>query len=141
VHNTNFIGSIVGPSDQSLIAEEAKRLSLEVIAGEVLSALKLIYIDSNNIAYLADFNIALENAKAIGITVTAGPIGATVKVVMFGVVRDAFFSFPSNSTLYLGSNGEITDIAPVANVGYYLSVGQGLGAGAIFINIGKPIQQ
>jgi hypothetical protein len=102
-----------------------------------ISALKIVrFLDKDTIAVAdADAN-DLELSKGFGITLQGGPTGSYIEVGTFGKVEDAFFNFPLGAPLYLGANGSITT---TPHPQYLLPIGEGAGAGAIFINIGKPI--
>jgi hypothetical protein len=121
------------------IVEEAlssRVLKSSLIADEVISALRIVYQTSSNHAALADYQNGSKK-DAVGISLTSANIGGSVDVLFFGRVEDSFFNFPLNDNLFLGNNGIITNVTPVSD--YSVRIGKSLGAGAIFINIERPI--
>ena len=117
-------------------ALSAKALILEKIAGENISALKLVYLNSSSSVKLADNSIE-STGTVVGVSKSSSVMGGLVKVLVFGILEDAFFNYGINERLFLGSNGEITTIQPISGV--LTSIGFGLGSGAIQIGIDKPI--
>ncbi len=126
-------GGSVDFAEESL---SARTLKISLIADENISALKLIYQSSPTNGGLGD---SQNNAKkdVVGISVTSAIAGNSFEVLLFGRVEDAFFSYPVNASLYLDISGNITSIAPTT--GYSVLIGKGLGTGAIFIDIERPI--
>lgn len=134
-----FTGHLVPSPDNSASSQDAlsaKTLILEKIASENISALKLVYLDTQSSVSLAD-NSAEEIGTVIGVALNTVLAGGLVRVLVFGILEDAFFNFAINERLFLGSNGEITTVQPTSGV--LTSVGFGLGAGAIQIGIDKPV--
>lgn len=129
----------LNPKTMSIPSEDAlsaKTLKIEALAGEVISATKLVYMISDGVCGLADRS-NITKKDVIGIALSASVIGGNVAILLFGRFADAFFNYPVNSSLYLDINGNITDIAPTT--GYSVLIGKGLGTGAIFIDIERPI--
>lgn len=126
-------GGSVDFAEESL---SARTLKISLIADENVSALKLIYQSSPTNGGLGNSQI---NAKkdVVGISVSAAVTGNLFEVLLFGRVEDAFFNYPVNTSLYLDIDGNITDISPTT--GYSVLIGKGLGTGAIFIDIERPI--
>lgn len=116
-------------------AESAKEISFNAIAGETISATKLVYI-SSDLLFLG--NLATrEQAQVLGIATQSGNAGALIKVLLFGRYDDPSFTFSSGSSLYLTGVGNISTTAPTS--GYNKEVGQALATGSIFINIRETI--
>lgn len=128
-----FTGDLV-PSIADAVS--AKTLILEKEASESISALKLVYLDSSLSCSLADSSIS-GKINSCGVSINAGILGDIIKILSFGIIEDASFLFGVNEPLYLGTNGEITNIPPTT--GYLTKIGYGLGAGSIYIKIEKPI--
>lgn len=122
----------------SPIQTSAEKLSQIFEAAELISALQVIALNSSSQARLGDPTGTFEDAKAVGIALSAGNIGAEIEVQTFGVLNDPFFNFPVNAPLFLSSGGAVTDVAPVS--GFGVQIGHSLGLGSIFINVGEPIQ-
>lgn len=118
-------------------ALSAKTLKIQLNANDNISALKAIYQVSPEAGDNADYRI--ESKKdVIGISLTAAVTGNQFDVLLFGRIEDNGFNYEVNELLFLGQDGNITNVAPAS--GYSVLIGKGLGAGAIFINIERPIQ-
>lgn len=124
-------GNVVADVAATIITREA---------GETISALKMVIIDSSNNVFYADSNTVYEDSKTIGMAITAGNIGEDIRITTFGVVSDVSFVFSANDQLYLSTNGDITITPPTTPTNIYsVFIGQALGAGEIFINVQEPI--
>lgn len=128
-------GLSAGPQDGGQ-SDSAKRLEDDFIAGENISALKLFYINDDQEAMLAD-NSDYGTSQVIGISLTAAASGGEFRGLLFGRISDPLFSYPSNTSLYLGSNGSVTNVVPTS--GTRTKVGHALYSGAIFLKIEDPI--
>jgi len=102
-----------------------------------LSAVKAIYKTLNGVKG-GDGNISQGEATIIGITRTSALDGDKIKYQIVGKFEDSSLNFNLNEALYLGTNGNITNIAP--SIGYRTQLGHSLGNGAMFINIQEPIE-
>lgn len=116
---------------------DSDRVSFKKKAGEILSALKIVYLSDKDTAALAT-NTAFDKSKAVGMTLGAATVGVDVTIVQFGQVLDPFFTFTANVPLYLGINGAIIDVAPTS--GFVTIIGHSIGSGGIFIDIQEPIE-
>lgn len=101
-----------------------------------LSAIKAIYKTINGIA-AGDSGTTYDQATILGISITGNTDGNIVKYQIDGRLEDSSFNFPLNDPLYLGSNGNITNVPPVT--GHRTRLGTSLGTGAIQIEIEEPI--
>jgi len=113
-------------------------LTLTKIYSETISALKLVTASGPTTVKVGTPD-TFENAKIMGVALQGGITGFAGRVHILGILEDPAFNFPVNSDLYLGSSGEITDLAPSTSGEYSINVGYSLGTGAIFIKIGEPI--
>lgn len=131
-----FTGNLVPASAQgSEDALSAKTLILEKQASEPISALKAVYLDTLNTCMLAHNTDEVQGTVA-GIALNSGGVGALIRILVFGVLEDPFFTFNLNDRLFLGLNGELINSQPASGV--LTGIGYGLGNGAIQISIDKP---
>lgn len=122
----------------SLSGESARRLTIARQAVETISALKVLTAVDEQYVEVADYT-DFHTSVVLGIALNAGNFGDFIEVLIFGVHDDALFDFPVNAVLFLGPDGVITTVPPVApNMSTY--IGYSLGAGQIFINIRDPLQ-
>lgn len=80
-------------------------------AGENLSSGRVVIIDGNEAFYFQNTNIA-HKGRAYGITKTSALAGGNVTIQIYGTVSDAAFSFTPDTTLWVGTDGEIFSSIP-----------------------------
>ena len=109
-------------------------------AAENISALRMVIVNAGSTVELANSDQSFEDAKTIGMTLTAVTTGNQVRIVTFGIIEDASFVFSPNDQLYLNQDGNITTTPPsLPGDVYNVFIGQALGSGEIFINVQEPI--
>lgn len=117
-----------------LVNNKPKAIDLNFIAGEVISALKVVYASNSTTVMIAS---TANSNKPIGIALNAAGLGDLVKVRTFGELLDGSFSFASDTPLFFNLVGTITSTNPSS--GYHTEIGHGLGTGKIFVNIKNQI--
>jgi hypothetical protein len=110
---------------------------ITLTAGTNLSALRIVTTDANGDAVYADNSSALLSV-AIGITITSAGTGSQVTVATGGLVSDASWSWTKGS-VYLGSNGFITQAAPSGG-NVIVHIGRAISPTTIQIDIDTIIQ-
>lgn len=116
---------------------QAEWLVIEKIAGESISALRMVKFSDADTVVLANSNTSYSNAKAIGIALSSASTGATVRVLIMGIIEDPFFTFPAETLLFLGVNGIITSTPPTS--GYSVVIGEAPAVGVVSLSIREPI--
>lgn len=116
--------------------QTASKLSTTLVAGETVSALKVVRIGANSEAFLSEPD-QYENALSVGVTLNTATAGNKVEVLSFGILEDPFFNFPVNDVLFLAVGGAITNVAPTS--GIRTIIGKSLGVGSIFISVQEPV--
>jgi len=107
------------------------------LAGENISALKLVYLFDKNTVKTADRS-AFNTSKSVGVTKSVGILGLDVEIIQFGELIDSFFTFPKNDPLFIGPNGAVTNTPPLT--GFSTTIGHSMGSGGIYIDIQEPIK-
>lgn len=79
----------------------------EVIAGEVLSGNRVVYIQSGK-AYYYDPSDAALYGRTLGITMTSAVVDATVSIAMVGVMNWTAAPLTDGALYYVGANGQLT---------------------------------
>ena len=97
-----------------------------------ISATKLVYSDSATTVKYAD-SLLYSTSKTIGVAKNTATLGNPINIVTYGPFSDASFLWAANTPLYLGLNGNITDIPPSS--GHLVFIGHSMGIGKIFIRI------
>jgi hypothetical protein len=131
---------ITGKFDLVNSSSEAEKLVEVKIADSSMSALLIVKATGINTVDLASNDSLYGDAVAFGVLINSVSVSGEVDVVRCGKITDAFFTYPVNTLLFLGLNGTITDIDPSTTLATHVTpIGYGLGSGAIFIDIDKPI--
>lgn len=117
-----------------LVNAKPKAIDLNFIAGEVISAMKVVYALNPTTVMIAS---TASSFKPIGIALNAAGIGDLIKVRTFGELSDGTFSFASDTPLFFNLVGTVTSTNPTT--GYHTEIGHALGTGKIFINIKNQI--
>lgn len=114
--------------------------SIDVIAGQTISALKIVYTDPTDGKILyADKDDVASVSSLLGITTQAGFLDNNINVRTAGELSDSSWSWNmgGNVTLYLGANGTIVQGALSGLV--VIRIGYAISATKIMIRIGQPI--
>lgn len=122
--------------EETLTIVTAEVLEQFAVAAHTISALKVVRYLNQAVAYATN-NTTYKEAMVCGITKNAAAAGAQVKVIKLGKLEDPFFNYDSNTLLFLGEDGEITD-APSSG-SHATMIGYGLGPGAIYVKIEQTI--
>jgi hypothetical protein len=116
------------------------RLALTKTYSETISALQVVTASSNTEVEVA-MPDTLENSIVMGVALQTGITGFDGRIHILGILEDPSFNFNVNELLYLGENGNITNVPPsLPNSQFSTTIGYSLGTGAIFIKIEQPIE-
>ncbi len=107
------------------------------LADGAVSAIKAIYKTINGVSP-GDKDTSFETSTIIGISITGSSGGTQIKYQIDGRLEDSSLNFPLNDPLYLGNNGNITNVVPTD--GWRVRLGTSLGVGAMQIEIEEPIE-
>lgn len=136
--------ALVKASDTNYDTEwvDVKGSSVDVvaIAGQTVSALKIVYIDpvTSKILY-ADKNDLSTISTILGVTTQAGSLDDNINVVTSGVISDSNWNWnmAGNLNLFLGANGAIVQGVPVGAVS--VRIGNAMSTTEILVRIGESI--
>lgn len=104
--------------------------------GETLSALVAVY-ELNDQVFALDYRDEENIDLLLGITLTAGALGALGNIQRSGVIDDFGWSW-TPGVVWLGANGALTQISPVD--GYDVLIGYANSATRITLNLQDPIE-
>lgn len=130
-------GSSPTSTSTATTATSAEWVVIEKKAGETISALNMLRLFDADTVVKSSNDGTRNEAKCIGIALTSGNTGDVIRVLILGLVSDAFFSYPAGTLLFLGTNGTITDIAP--STGYSAIIGEVPATGVFILSINEPI--
>jgi hypothetical protein len=120
-------------------APNANSVSHEVVtAGAILSANKAVVSGSNGRFIYADKDILSHMSCLFGVTTQSIDNLATGIVQTYGILSNNTWSWSLGNSIYLGSNGELTQVIPTT--GFLLCVGFAVTATKMFIDLGDPIE-
>jgi hypothetical protein len=134
IHNY-FSSAYSGGGNGGGTPSPSERLEQDYVAGETISAMKAVYIDNGEV-FLCDNNTDFETATVMGVSLNGASIGGSVKVALSGEIEDSLFTFSSRELLYLGTNGNITNVANTT--GFLTFIGKALGNNKIIIEVDDP---
>lgn len=106
-------------------------------AGETISALRILSNNDFGKAVYTDPTDPDSIRKIIGMSVSAGAIDSQIKMLSYGKHIDGGLSLDINLPLFLGTNGTITQVAPVA--GSSVVLGHAQSTNTLFLDIKRPI--
>lgn len=109
---------------------------LQRVAGETLSALRIVWEDSAGNVFALDYRNASAVYLLLGLTISAAAMGGQLNIQRAGVVEDAAWTW-APGPLWLGLDGAITQVPPAD--GFSLLLGFAVSATQIFLDINRPI--
>jgi hypothetical protein len=125
----------VAPVQINLNGITSQTTTQSYLSAVPLSALRLVKLNASNQLVYADNSI---DATVIGLTSQAVSSGIEPTAVLSGLVTDSSWNWVRGSPLYLGSNGNITAIAPTS--GFIVPIGNAEAPTIINLNITQGVQ-
>lgn len=107
----------------------------QAIAGQSLSGHRAVYISGGQ-AFYADYE-QLTAALTVGITLQAAAAGDAVSILTEGEIDEVSWSWTPGQTIFLGSNGLLTQTPPAA--GNVVEIGLALTPQRLFVRIQPAI--
>ncbi|WP_330114930.1 hypothetical protein SA496_01285 [Pseudomonas sp. JS3066] len=126
-----------GPPGPQGIPGPAGGSSLQRQAGEVLSALRVLY-ELDGAVFALDYRDETHIDLLLGLSLTAADAGQPLNVQRSGVIEDAGWSWQPGR-IWLGADGQLTQTPPVD--GFDVLIGAAVSATRITLNIQDPIEQ
>lgn len=115
----------------------ASFIYVDYVAGVALGGHRAVVLDASEQAVYADKDTLTDRDKVIGITTGASIMGATAQIQTAGELTEPSWSWTAGDTIYLGTNGLLSNAAPVT--GFVLKIGFAISPTKIFISIKQPI--
>lgn len=112
--------------------------ALERIAGQTISALRVVYEDEHGHVYPLDANDEEHIFSILGVTLTAADAWRPVNVQRSGPIDDASWSWVPKQRVFLGAQGALT--AEPALEGFHVLIGVALNPKRLLLNIQDPIE-
>ena len=106
-------------------------------AGQVLSANKVIVLNSVGKAIFADKDNLDHFFKVYGVTKESAVLDETVEITTYGEHENNTWSWELDKAIYLSAGGELTQSPPTT--GFILEIGFPVTATKIFVNIKSSI--
>lgn len=132
-----FTGNLDKQQESTTIIDSATKLKIQRTALVNIGAGEVLKAHSATVATLATADNTQQDAQVLGIAESTVLAGATVDIILLGVVTDAAFSiFSINSPLFLDVDGGITDVKRTS--GYHVVIGKSLGNNDILFQPSNP---
>lgn len=125
-----------GPPGRAGIPGPAGGSAFQRIAGQVLSALRIVY-EQDGLVYLMSPADADHIDQLLGITLNAAGAGDELNVQRTGELNDASWSW-APGRIWLGAAGSLTQTPPAS--GFDVLIGAAVSATRIILNIQDPIE-
>lgn len=107
-------------------------------AGETLGGHRAVGLDTTGRFTYCDNSIRFDAFRACGITTGAASTDADVTVQTQGELTESGWSWTPDLPIYLGANGQLTQIAPTGSPLFNIPFGVALTATSMFVRLGIP---
>ena len=109
-------------------------------AATAISGHRMVLLDGSGLVDYAS-NTSLSHAtRIVGMSTNAAASGGSVNIAMYGEVTEPSWNWDTTKPVYLGGDGYLTQVEPVApSAKYSVVVGFPITPTTLFINIGIPI--
>lgn len=129
---TTVSSGITGPRGPSG-GETLQKYALSIISGH-----KVVISSGNNEISYASNNVRDHQFRVVGITLNSANVGFPIEVRQFGEITEPSWNFVVGP-VFLGVNGELTQVPPVSPAVFSLIMGYALSPTTINVNIQSPI--
>ncbi len=134
VFDIELQGAIISGSVET--ADTTSNIS-EFIAGETISALKVIRGSSNGKTYMVNSTDLTDKNTALGVSKTSADINNSFEVVTAGEFTDISWAWNTNLPIFADSTGSLTQTAPTA--GYSQVIATAISPTKIKVSIAQAI--
>ena len=135
---TYFNGDWINKAPVAVDFNEAS-LSSIYTANETITKLQIVRVDDSTHISVANSNVTFNDFQITGIATESGVISNDINVLTSGVLEDVGLNFTMHASLFLDTDGSITETAPMTEP-YLTKIGKSLGVGKILIEIVEPIE-
>lgn len=157
----NLIELLISSPSLTIIANSGNHLSADIVvdratsgsggsssglivpkyASEQIFKTDIVAMSGSTTVKVAHNNTNFDDSFALGMALNDASIGDPVNVMIMGQYSDLSFSaFPLNSTIFLDTDGGMTDVKPTRPLsGSVTILGRSFGNGDIYINVTRPI--
>jgi hypothetical protein len=97
------------------------------------SSYKVVAVNANSETILASVLDSTQANKVVGI------LDANTETVTLGTLTNQSWTWTSDQTLFLGSNGDIVTTSTIDGAQFSLKIGYALSATKVFVKIGTPV--
>ncbi|HIA67108.1 TPA: hypothetical protein EYN98_13820 [Candidatus Poribacteria bacterium] len=107
------------------------------ISGEAIGGYKAVKLDTDGLLYLADNDTIGDISKVVGISTSAGGVGASIQVLEFGFKANSSLNGFSPGSVFVGNSGTLTQTRPLT--GFVKKLGFVPQSGEIHVNPAQSI--
>jgi hypothetical protein len=123
-----------GPPGPSGSSSDVGQVKASLTASTTLSGHRAVTLQPNGELEYADNTTPSHLHVPIWLTMAAVMSGASVEVLLYGVLTEPSWSWTPDAPLYLGANGIITQTAPTSPALFLAQVGIATGPTTVFID-------
>jgi hypothetical protein len=121
-------------------AHDHERFKTIITTGQVISALKVITLDtSTGKGIYADRNTPAHANRILGVSYTSGDEDENIIVITSGEITDSSWSWDTSKPVFLGNDGTLTQTAPTT--GFRVIIGFPVSATTLNIQIQESIRR
>lgn len=118
----------------------ANSMTIQLVSGMSLSGHRAVTRDPAGAIVYASNDDSVNLNTPVWLSLNAADIGEAVNVLMFGFAEEPSWSWTPDAPLYLGQNGVVTQIPPVAPAIFLTQIGYAISPTTVFIDQGPSIQ-
>ena len=130
------IGAVAGQRGKQGIPGPAGGAAVERVAGETISALRVVY-ELNGQVFALDYRDTEHVDLLLGVTLTAADAGQPVNVQRLGAVDDGGWSWQPGR-VWLGATGSLTQTPPTD--GFDVLIGAAVASGRLLLTLQDPLE-
>jgi len=121
------------------LAERGGAEEITPVAAVAVGAYKAAAFRANGQIEPASHDNPAHLSRLAGITLTSAAAGAVARVSVNGLVRFNGWAWTPGAPVFVGKNGDLTEMPPVT--GFVQQIGIATGADALLVGVGIPIRR
>lgn len=130
----NSVGKIQGPP-----GPPGAGSGFTTTAGETIAAYDAVYVE-NDLAFLASNDDNLHFLSFAGLAAVGASITDPIDIITSGLAVNPAWSWIANQEVFLGTNGQLTQIPPTPiSSNYRIVVGEVVAPDRLIVRISEPI--
>lgn len=112
---------------------------LQYPAGVALGGHRVVYARADGKLDYASNLVAAHGDRVIGVTVASASANEDATLVSFGPIEEPSWNWVANTPVYLGTNGQMTQVPPASPAAFIMRIGVPTSPTSLFVNINNPL--